>query len=483
MHRYERLAEHLRERIQAGYYRPDDRLPSVRALAAAHGVSLSTVQQAYHQLEDAQMIEARPKSGYFVSPRRERPTPPPVGRTAQRPVEVSQWEQVREGTCILPDTEVLHLGRGMPDIDAPTLKPLLRALSRVSRRQDLVGLNYDTLHGRLELREQIARLAIGHGCRLHPEELVVTTGCHEAISIAMRAVCEPGGIIAVDSPSFYGALQAIRAYGMKAMEIPTDPEHGISLEALELALEQWPIRAIQITPTCNNPLGYTLSIERKRALYALAQRFDVAIIEDDVYGDLTYAFPRPPTIKSFDDDGRVLLCSSFSKTLAPGLRLGWMAPGRYLERALHMKYVGTGSTATQGQMAVAEFIREGHFEPHLRKMRAQYQRNRNAALDLIVDAFPATTRVSYPEGGFMLWLECDPRIDTVTLNTRLMTEGIRIAPGVMFSATGKYRHCLRINYTLLDEPMKTALRRIGELVGETLGEYRETLAPGPMQPA
>ncbi|GHB14173.1 aminotransferase-like domain-containing protein [Salinicola rhizosphaerae] len=470
MHRYEKLADHLRERIQAGYYRPEDRLPSVRSLAKAHGVSLSTVQQAYHQLEDAQLILARPKSGYFVAPTRERPRPPPVGRTAQRPVEVSHWDQVREGTCVLPDTRLFHLGRGMPDIEAPTLKPLMRALSRVSRRQDLIGLNYDTLYGRPELREEIARLSAGHGCRLHPNDIVITTGCHEAISIAMRAVCEPGGIIAVDSPSFYGALQSIRAYGMKAMEIPTDPETGISLEALELALEQWPIRAIQITATCNNPLGYTLSVERKRALYALARRFDVAIIEDDVYGDLAYAFPRPVTVKSFDEDGRVLLCSSFSKTLAPGLRLGWMAPGRYLERALHMKYVGTGSTATQGQMAVAEFIREGHFEPHLRRMRAQYQRNRNAMLDLIAEVFPGSTRVSYPEGGFLLWLECDAEVDTVALNGELMSEGIRIAPGIMFSATGKYRNCLRINYTVFDEPTRRAMRRVGERVHELSGQ-------------
>ncbi|WP_251975816.1 aminotransferase-like domain-containing protein [Salinicola avicenniae] len=477
MHRYERLAEELRERIEGGYYRPRDRLPSVRELARAHGVSLSTVQHAYHLLEDAQLIEARPKSGYFVAPQRERPVLPPVGRTAQRPVEVSQWEQVREGTCMLPDSDLRHLGRGMPDIDTPTLKPLMRSLSRVSRRQDLIGLNYDTLHGRPELREQIARLAVGHGCRLHPDELIVTTGCHEAISIAMRAVCEPGGIIAVDSPSFYGALQSIRAYGMKAMEIPTDPQNGISLEALELALEQWPIRAIQLTPTCNNPLGYTLSVERKRALYALAQRFDVAIIEDDVYGDLAYGFPRPVTIKSFDEDGRVLLCSSFSKTLAPGLRLGWMAPGRYLERALHMKYVGTGSTATQGQMAVAEFIREGHFEPHLRRMRAQYQRNRNAMLDLIAEAFPASTRVSYPAGGFLLWLECDTEVDTVALNARLMAEGIRIAPGVMFSATGKYRHCLRLNFATFDDATRDAVARIATRIGELSAPARVNPTP------
>ncbi|WP_110643201.1 PLP-dependent aminotransferase family protein [Salinicola sp. CPA57] len=477
MHRYERLADHLRERIQTGYYRPADRLPSVRALAASHGVSLSTVQHAYHQLEDAQLIEARPKSGYFVSPQRERPLLPPAGRTAQRPVEVSQWEQVREGTCVLPDASMHNLGRGMPDIDAPTLKPLLRALSRVSRRQDLIGLNYDTLHGRPELREQIARLATGHGCRLHPDDIVVTTGCHEAISIAMRAVCEPGGIIAVDSPSFYGALQSIRAYGMKAMEIPTDPDTGISLEALELALEQWPIRAIQVTPTCNNPLGYTLSLERKRALYALAQRFDVAIIEDDVYGDLSYAFPRPATIKSFDEDGRVLLCSSFSKTLAPGLRIGWIVPGRYHERALHMKYVGTGATATHGQMAVAEFIREGHHDPHLRRMRAQYQRNRNLMLDVIADAFPASTRVSYPAGGFMLWLQCEGDIDTVALNERLMAEEIRIAPGVMFSATGKYRHCLRLNHAVFDAEIAHAVMRVGRRVTEMLAQRADVARP------
>ncbi|WFF41145.1 PLP-dependent aminotransferase family protein [Salinicola endophyticus] len=477
MHRYERLADHLRERIQAGFYQVHERLPSVRALAQAHGVSLSTVQHAYHQLEDAQLIEARPKSGYFVSPRRERLPAPPVARTAQRPVEVSQWEHVREGTCVLPDTSMHNLGRGMPDIDAPTLKPLLRALARVSRRQDLIGLNYDTLHGRPELREQIARLAVGQGCRLHPDDIVVTTGCHEAISIAMRAVCEPGGIIAVDSPSFYGALQSIRAYGMKAMEIPTDPETGISLEALELALEQWPIRAIQLTPTCNNPLGYTLSEARKRALYALAQRFDVAIIEDDVYGDLSYGFPRPVTIKSFDEDGRVLLCSSFSKTLAPGLRIGWIAPGRYHERALHMKYVGTGSTATQGQMAVAEFIREGHHEPHLRRMRAQYQGNRDRMLDVIESAFPASTRVSYPAGGFMLWLECADGIDSVALNQRLMAEGIRIAPGVVFSATGKYRHCLRLNHAVFDAEIARAVSRVGHCVAEMLTQRADAGQP------
>ena len=217
----------------------------------------------------------------------------------------------------------------------------------------------------------------------------MTTGCHEALSTSIRAICEPGDIVAVDSPSFHGAMQTLKGLGMKALEIPTDPLTGISLDALELALEQWPIKAIQLTPNCNNPLGYIMPESRKRALLTLAQRFDVAIIEDDVYGELAYTYPRPRTIKSFDEDGRVLLCSSFSKTLAPGLRIGWVAPGRYLERVLHMKYISTGSTAPQPQIAIAEFLKGGHFEPHLRRMRTQYQRNRDMMIDWVSSLLPA----------------------------------------------------------------------------------------------
>jgi DNA-binding transcriptional MocR family regulator len=255
---------------------------------------------------------------------RELPELPAIGRPAQRPVDISQWDQVLELIRAVPRKDVVQLGRGMPDITTPTIKPLLRGLAQLSRRQDMPGLYYDNIHGNLGLREQIARLMLDSGCQLSPGDLVVTTGCHEALSTSIRAICEPGDIVAVDSPSFHGAMQTLKGLGMKALEIPTDPLTGISLEALELALEQWPIKVIQLTPNCNNPLGYIMPESRKRALLTLAQRFDVAIIEDDVYGELAYTYPRPRTIKSFDEDGRVLLCSSFSKTLAPACAsAGW----------------------------------------------------------------------------------------------------------------------------------------------------------------
>lgn len=470
---YVNLAQLLCARIEQGLYRPGDRLPSVRALSVEHGVSLSTVQQAYRTLEDQGLALPRPKSGYYVPEERQKPALPMVSRTAQRPVEVSQWEQVLELISVEPGSEgLIQLGRGRPDHTSPTLKPLLRSLSRLSRRQDLNTLTYGCIRGHLPLRKQISRLMLDSGCQIPGEDIVITTGCHEALSAAIRAICEPGDIVAVDSPSFHGVMQALKGFGMKALELPTDPLTGISLEALELALEQWPIKAIQLTPNCNNPMGYIMPDANKRALLALAQRYDVAIIEDDVYGELAYHYPRPRTIKSYDDDGRVLLCSSFSKTVVPGLRIGWIAPGRYLERVLHMKYMGTGTTAQLPQIALTEFIEGGHYEPHIRRMRAQYMRGRDQMIDWVSRYFPAGTRVSRPQGSFMVWVEMPEGFDSLRLNRELKPHNIQVAPGSIFSAAGKYRNCLRMSYASKpDAKIENAVKIVGETVGRLLAEH------------
>lgn len=468
---YVNLAELLGSRIENGFYRPGDRLPSVRALSVEHGVSLSTVQQAYRVLEDSGLATPRPKSGYFVSASRQAPALPVVGRPMQRPVDISQWDQVLDLLRVSPAEAVTQLGRGMPDVTSPTLRPLMRSLSQLSRHQDMPGLYYDNISGVHTLREQVARLMLDSGCNLSANDLLITSGCHEALSACVRALCSPGDIVAVDSPSFFGAMQTLKGLGMKALEIPTDPLTGISLEALELALEQWPIKVIQLTPSCNNPLGYVMPEARKRALLTLAQRFDVAIIEDDVYGDLAYSYPRPRTIKSFDDDGRVLLCSSFSKTLAPGLRVGWVAPGRYLDQVLHMKYIGTGSTAPQPQLAIADFLKGGHYEPHLRRMRAQYQRSRDQMIDWVMRYFPQGTRASRPQGGFMLWIELAEGFDTLRLNRALLGQGVQVAVGSIFSASGKYRNCLRMNYAAKPTPeIEDAVRKVGEAIARLIAE-------------
>lgn len=175
------------------------------------------------------------------------------------------------------------------------------------------------------------------------DDLVLTSGCHSALSLALLSVCQPGDIIAVESPCYYGTMQMLRGLGLKTIEIPTDPETGISIEALELALDQWPIKGVILVPNCNNPLGFIMPDARKRAVLNLAQRYDIVIFEDDIYGELATEYPRPRTIHSWDIDGRVMLCSSFTKTIAPGLRIGWIAPGRYYDKLLQMKYAASGT--------------------------------------------------------------------------------------------------------------------------------------------
>ena len=462
MTRYQHLACLLSDRIEQGLYRSGERLPSVRTLSSEHGVSISTVQQAYHLLEEKQLIVPQPRSGYFVATHKATPPVPALTRPVQRPVEVTQWDSVLELLSSRTSDEVIQLGSGMPDLTQPTLKPLWKIMGRLAQKQQTELLNYDSLLGVSALREQVARLTIDSGCQLTAEDIVITTGCHEALSVSIRAVCAPGDIIAVESPAFHGTMQTLRGLGIRVIEIPTDSVTGISLDALALAFEQWPIKAVVVVPNCNNPLGFIMPEARKRALLALAQRVDAAIIEDDVYGELAWDYPRPVTLKSLDMDGRVLLCSSFSKTLAPGLRVGWVAPGRYRDRVLHMKYIGTGSTATLPQHTVAEFIRQGHYLPHLRRMRQVYQRNYETFSCWVRHYFPCGICVSRPQGGFLMWIELPEAFDAVRLNAELREASLQVAVGSLFSASGKYRNCLRLNYGLpVNEQTEQALAQLG----------------------
>jgi DNA-binding transcriptional MocR family regulator len=464
---YESLAQQLQSRIEEGFYAAGDKLPSIRELHQAHGVSISTVQEAFRLLEADGWAEPRPKSGYYVLNRaKQRVQLPNISRPAQKPLEVAHWDEVLGLLCAQTNPDFTQLSRAVPYLNAPTLKPLTKLMSDINRHKPVSEtLSYETLKGSTNLRLQIARIMVDSGCRLHPEDLVITNGCQEALSASLLAIAEPGDIIAVDSPSFYGSMQIMKALGLKALEIPTHPETGISLEALEMALEQWPIKALQITPTCNNPLGYTMPDSNKQALLNLTAAYDLPIIEDDIYGDLAYQVPRPPSIKSMDTEGRVLYCSSFSKTLAPGFRVGWVAPGRYLKQVMRMKYVVTASTSTVSQLGIAEFIAQGGYERHLRKMRAQYQAHRDQLIQMIQAYFPSDTRISYPTGGFVLWVQLNAKIDTVELNNRAADIQVSIAPGVLFSAKDKYKNCMRLNYTEpMDHTFEASIERLGDLI-------------------
>ena len=469
MTRYEHLATILAQRIEQGLYRSGDRLPSVRLLSQEHGVSISTVQQAYQCLEARQLIVPQPRSGYFVASHKAPLPEPAMSRPVQRPVEVTQWDQVQSLLDARRDEQIIALGGGAPDISQPGLKPLWREMNRVTQHQAPGVMNYDELYGKPVLRQQIARLMLDSGVRAGLDDIIITNGCHGALAAGLLAVCQPGDIVAVESPSFHGTMQMLRAFGFRALEIPTDPVQGISIEALELALDQWPVKGVILVANCNNPLGFIMPDNRKRALLSLAQRHDIAIFEDDIYGELSFEYPRPRTIKSWDVDGRVLLCSAFTKTVAPGLRVGWIVPGRYRDKVLHMKYVTTGTTVGLTQLAMAEFIRSGHYHRHLRRMRHQYQNNMEKYACWVREYFPCGTCLTRPKGGFLLWVELPEQVDMVQVARLIESQKIMVAAGSMFSAAGKYRHCLRLNCALpADARHQHALKLLGEAVHQVL---------------
>lgn len=464
-HLYERVALQLKEQIAKGVYRPGDRVPSVRRLSTQLRVSLSTVVEAYSRLESESVLEARPQSGYYVRARLwEPPAQPEMSRPATAPTLVSVGDLAMKILKTSTRADVMQFGVAAPHAQFLPIRPLNRALAGWLRRHPDSSAHYDFPPGCRELRVQIARRAADAGCTFGPDEIVTTSGCLEAVTLCLRAVAQPGDTIVIDSPAFYGTLQAIETLGMKALEIPTHPRDGISLDALRLALERWTVKACLLVPTFNNPLGACMPEANKRQLVKLLAEHDVPLIEDDIYGDLPFHGARPKTAKAFDRKGNVLLCSSFSKTLAPGYRVGWVAPGKYLAQVEHLKYVSTMATATLPQQAIAAFLARGGYDRYLRNVRAQYAQRVERTIHAIAKYFPEGTRSTHPEGGFVLWVELPEPVSALELHARALEKNISIAPGPLFSARGKYQNCIRLNCAQpWDDKLEWALLTLGRL--------------------
>jgi DNA-binding transcriptional MocR family regulator len=443
---YGRLADRLAGEIRAGLYAPGDRLPSVRESARRLSLSTSTVLEAYGQLLDRGLVESRPQSGFYVRDAGRAPGAPSMSRPRLAPTAVSKGDIAMEVVHAATDPKIVAFGSAVPNLDLDAPRALRRLLPAVTRASGTRALSYEMPPGHRELRIQVARRMVDAGCAVSPEDVVVTTGCQEAIVLCLRAIARPGDTIAVESPTFYGTLQAIGSLGLRALEIPTHPETGIHLESLEMAIAEFPVKGVVLTPHASNPLGYVMPDERKVALLRMLEAHSVPLIEDDIFGDLVYESPRPRAIKSWDTGGQVLLCSSVSKSIAPGLRVGWAAPGRHTAEVAHLKLVSSMSSATLPQLAVAEYLAQGGFDRHLRAARTFYRQARDRLLYLVAKHFPSGTRVTRPAGGFVAWIELPRGADAVALYHRALAEGISVAPGTLFSAREKYRGFLRVNF-------------------------------------
>ncbi len=461
---YEEVAEKITFLVENGTFKPGERVPSLRSLSRQMQVSINTVKEAYGYLEDRRLIEARPQSGYYVCPRLPAiPGDPDLAVPEINPTGVSISEVVQMIMRDILNPRLIQFGAAIPNPELLPVDKLNRMLTAATRRHPVESVSYAITPGNERLRKQIARRMLLAGCALRPDDIIATTGCMEAVLLALRAICKPGDTLAVESPVYYNFLQLIQDLGLRALEIPATPGEGMSLEALRYAMEQTRVDACMVISNFNNPLGGIMPDEKKRELVELLAARDIPLIEDDIYGDLSFSDERPSVAKSYDHKGNVLLCSSFSKTLAPGYRVGWIAPGRYRAQVERLKMTMNIASAAPTQQAVAEFLANGGYEHHLRTIRRDYAKRVAQMGEAIGRYFPPGTRVTRPKGGFSLWVELPEYADTLALYARAVKDGITIAPGPIFSASGKYANFVRLNAAFWSERTEGAVATLGRL--------------------
>lgn len=443
---YLQVARDLEEQMQEGTFAVGDQVPSVRELSRQHRVSVSTVLQAYFWLENRGWLEARPKSGFYVRARGEDLRPEPAYRPVESsPKPVTLGELAVEVLQERSRPVKVSLGAACPDPEVMPNHKLNAILRRISREQPEHSTDYDRPPGNPVLRQQIAKRSLAFGCHFSYQDVILTCGAMEALNLCLRAAGQPGDVIAVESPTYFAILQAIESLGMKAVEIPTHYRTGMDLNALEHAIRKHKVRAVIALTNCHNPLGYVLSDDAKRALVELVTRHEVPLIEDDVYGDLAFAPQRPRIAKSFDRHGLVMVCSSFSKTIAPGLRAGWVHAERYRARIEQLKLITTLASPSLPAMVVAEFLESGGYDRHVRGLRLIFEQQVQTYSRAVSKYFPEGTRLSRPAGGYVLWVELPKRTDALGVYRAAMAHSISISPGPIFSASGKFTNCLRLN--------------------------------------
>lgn len=462
---YLRVAARIERAIASGVYAPGSRIPSVRSLHSDWKVGINTVLEAYRDLERRGLILPQPRSGHVVAPsaagREPRESTPEPS-----PTEVSIRDLVLRVLRDARNPKLLPLGAAIPDPSMLPLAAMDRELKRAAKRHGPAIFRYDFPPGHPPLRAQIARRLTAQGCAVGPDDVAITVGGMEAVTLALRAATKPGDIVAVESPAYFGTFQALESLGLRALEIPSSPRDGLNLGALRFALDGHPVAAVLMVPNFSNPVGSRMGDEAKRELATLLAERDIPLIEDDIYGDLAHDGSRPGVCKAHDEPGargRILLCGSFSKTVAPGLRLGWVAGGRFQQEIVHLKISTTLASPTAAQFALAELLASGTYDRHLRRIQPAYARSTSAMAHAVLAHFPAGTLVTRPSGGYLLWVEMPSTCDAMRLYEQALKAGITVAPGPLFSASGRYRHHLRLNAALFGEAHANAIALLGRM--------------------
>ncbi|RDS86145.1 PLP-dependent aminotransferase family protein [Dyella psychrodurans] len=465
---YERVAAALRAQIAHGTLRAGERLPSIRRLAEGHGVSVATAVQTYLQLEREGLVVARPRSGYFVrASTPQLPASPPARRRV--PGEVNN-PALLDATEIRARGDLLPLHSATPALELLPQGALMASVSRCLRRAPAVVLEYAPAQGHLALRRLIAQRYAQVGAPVSPEEIVITAGAMEAINLALRTITSPGDVVLVETPTYHGILQAVAALHLKVLEVPNLPGQGIDVARLDHLLQQNSVRAAVLVPNFNNPLGSLTSDADKRALVDSCARHGVVIIEDDIYGELAWSGQRPSLLRRWDTRGMVISCGSFSKMLAPGMRLGWLACNQWTDALVRAKFFSTVGGTSLTQLAMSDYLQRHDLERHLRRLRRTLADNGQRMFEAIARYWPSDTRASEPQGGLSLWVQLPARGDSRVLSKAALSKGIRTSPGVLFSSRGEYADYVRLSCGLVwNERLDRAMKELGKLAAKLDG--------------
>ena len=446
-HLYIQVADGLEKMIAEEVLRIGDKLPSVRVLSDEYGISMGTAFQAYYHLEGRGLIESRPKSGYYVRFNHHRfPDLPNQRKPDELSHDVTVKEMIASIYTDIAATGVTNFALAVPDASLLPAAKLNKSAIYALRNTKNSCLDYEHTQGNPELRKQISKLAFNWGANIKPDEIIITSGCLEAIYICLKAVTKPGDTVAVESPTYFGINQAIESLGLKVVEISTDPVTGVDLDHLQKAIKKFSVKACVFVPNFNNPLGSCMPDENKKKLVELITKHNIPLIEDDIYGELYFGKTRPKNCKYYDTRGMVMYCSSFSKSLSPGYRIGWVIPGKFFLPVKQQKRIQNISCPTLTQAAIAHYLKYGRYEFHLKSLRKALHTQSMRYVQAIISYFPADTKVSRPHGGFILWLELNKKLDAFKLRNEAMKHNISIVPGKIFSAGNNYSNCIRISF-------------------------------------
>ena len=465
---YLRIAGNLEQQIQKEVLRVGDKLPSLRTICREYGVSQSTALQAYYHLERKALIQSRPQSGYFVRQSlRRQPAIPQTSNPADVPANDAVEDLIGKVYYNMGNKTNTFLSMGVPSNELLPIAKLNKGLLQAMRTMNGSGTGYEQVQGNEKLRRQIARWSLAMESNLSYDDIITTAGCMNALSYCLMALTNRGDTIAVESPVYFGILQLAKSLGLNILELPTHPQTGIELEALKKAFASGKVTLCLIISNFSNPLGSCMPDSHKKEVVRLLEYYNIPLIEDDLYGDVYFGTHRPKCCKTYDESGLVLWCGSVSKTLAPGYRVGWVAPGKFKEKVLRLKLYHSVSSTTITQEVIANFLEAGRYENYLRKLRQTLYTNYLQYARAICDYFPEGTKASRPQGGFVLWIELAQQSDTIKLYEKALQQGISIAPGRMFTLQQQFNHCMRISYGLpWNEKLNDALKTLGRLAHE-----------------